>query len=100
MNYIEELATAIKANLDPRLLPRSDTDRLFRIYAVLALVKGIHVTAADIHHAWAAWQSERWPHSPSLVPFEQLTPEVQSIDESYVDAVRSAARKRLSANRF
>jgi hypothetical protein len=92
MNYIDDLAAAIRSRLDPGLLPKSDADRLFRIYAVLALVKGLSVTAKDVHDAWAAWECDRRPHSPSIVPFQQLTPEVQRIDEPFVEAVRQAVQ--------
>src|SRR5579884_3934624 len=59
MNYIDELARAIRARVDLSILPRSDVDRLFRIYAVLALAKGSQVTARDVHNAWAAWECDR-----------------------------------------
>ena len=56
MNYIDEIAQAIRARVDPGYeLPKTDTQRLFRMYAVLALVKGIGVTAKDVHDSWSAW---------------------------------------------
>ena len=94
LNYIDELATAIRAHVDPAILPRSDVDRLFRIYAALALAKGADVTAEDIHDAWAAWECDRKPNSPSIVPFKQLTPEIQQSDEPFVEAIRYVVRDR------
>ena|SRR5215472_6071497 len=96
MNYIDELAVAIRAKIDPAILPRTDVERLFRIYAALALAKGEDVTAEDIHNAWAAWECDRKPNSPSIVPFDQLRPEVQRTDEPFVEAVHQVVRERAS----
>lgn len=63
------------------------------MYAVLALVKGTGVTAADVHDAWAAWESDREPESSSLVPFAQLTAETQLLDEPFVAAIHAAVRE-------
>src|SRR5205085_2987118 len=91
VNYIDELAQAIRARVDPGYeLPRTDTQRLFRMYAVLALVKGTGVTAKDVHDAWAAWECDRKPHAPSIVPFVQLPPETQRLDEPFVAAILAA----------
>jgi hypothetical protein len=97
MNYIDELAEAIRAKIDPAILPRSDVPRLFRIYAALTLAKGEAVTANDIHDAWAAWECDRKPNSPSIVPFDQLRPDLQRTDEPFVEAVRQVARERSLA---
>ena len=94
MNYIDELAEAIRAKVDPAVLPKSDVPRLFRIYAALALAKGEAVTAKDIHDAWAAWECDRKPESPSIVPFDQLRSEVQLMDEPFVEAIRQVIRER------
>jgi hypothetical protein len=94
VNYIDELAQAIRARADPsRQLPKTDTQRLFRLYAVLALVKGTGVTAKDVHDAWAAWECDRKPQAPSIVPFVQLTPETQRLDEPFVAAIHAAVRE-------
>ncbi len=97
MTYIDEIAQDIRARVDPAILPKSDVDRLFRIYAVLVLAKGPEVTAKDVHDAWAAWECDRKPESQSIVPFDQLAPSVQRIDEPFVEAIRQAAREQLRA---
>jgi hypothetical protein len=97
MTYIDELARAIRSKVDPAILPKSDTNRLFRVYAVLALAKGAEVTPEDVHDAWAAWECDRKPQSPSIVPFDRLAPEVQCMDEPFVEAIRQVARERLRA---
>lgn len=97
MTYIDEIAQAVRALVDPAILPKRDVERLFRIYAVLVLAKGAEVTARDVHDAWAAWECDRKPESPSIVPFDQLTPRVQAMDEPFVDAIRQVARERQQA---
>lgn len=94
MNYIDELAEAIRARVDPGYrLPETDTQRLFRMYAVLALVKGTGVTAKDVHDAWAAWECDRKPQAPSIAPFVQLTAETQRLDDPFVAAIHAAVRE-------
>ena len=98
MTYIDEIAQAIQAALPADVrLPKSDTDRLFRLYAVLALAKGVQVTTEDIHDAWAAWECDRRPDSRSIVPFDHLAPAVQQLDEPFVEAIRRVARGLRSA---
>jgi len=97
MTYIDQVATEIRRRVDPAILPKTDVERLFRIYAVLVLAKGIEVTVEDVHDAWAAWECDRKPQSSSIVPFDQLTPRVQAMDEPFVEAMRQVARDRLQA---
>jgi hypothetical protein len=67
---------------------------LFRIYAVLALVQGERVTAADVHDAWSAWMCGEDPSHPSLKPSAELAPDIRVQDEPYVAAIRAVARAR------
>lgn len=87
MNYIELLAAAIKAEVDPARLPKADTRVLFRIYAVLALGKGTAVTGEDVHNAWSAWISEHKPDHPSAMPFSELSADKQRQDDHFVEAI-------------
>ena len=94
MNYIDEIAQAIRARVDPGYrLPETEIERLFRMYAVLALVKGIGATAKDVHDAWSAWECDRKPQAPSIVPFAQLPAETQRLDEPLVAAIHAAVRE-------
>ncbi len=97
MTYIDEIAQSIRGRVDPAILPKTDVERLFRIYAVLALAKGAEVTIEDVHDAWAAWECDRKPQSPSIVPFDRLRPDVQRMDEPFVEAIRHVAAERLRA---
>ena len=72
-------------------------DDLYRLYAVLALTKGEAVTRRDVHDAWSAWTASFHPSHRSLKPFEELTPEVQELDQPYVDAIHAVARELSAA---
>jgi hypothetical protein len=95
VNYLDQLAAAIQLAAEPESLPPDTDTPLYRVYAVLLLAKGQAVTAEDVHNAWAAWASEHEPESRHLVPFKELSLEVQQRDRVYVDAIhRVAARIR------
>lgn len=90
--YIDELARAIRAEMPPDVLPdASDLDALFRLYAMLARVKGKAVTASDVHDAWSAWMLNRGEDHDSVVPFEALTSDTQADDEPFAAAIRKVA---------
>jgi hypothetical protein len=92
LNYLDELAAKIRAQVANSDLPEADTRDLFRIYAVLLLAKGADVTAADVHNAWAAWMSDADPGHDAIVPFGELPSEVAVDDQPYVEAIRAVAR--------
>jgi len=87
--YIDEIACQIMREAGHADLDWLD---LFRIYAVLALAKGEATTAEDVHDAWSAFMMPRAPSHVSLVPFDQLRPETQALDEPYVQAIHAVAR--------
>ncbi len=95
-SYIADIAAEIRAAVPPESLPADDTDELFLIYAVLALAKGVDVQARDIHNAWAAWMSTKDPQHESIVPYDELPPDVRREDDPYLAAVRSVARRLVS----
>ena len=95
MTYLDDMAAEIKRHVRPDLLPDGDTSQLFRLYALLARVKGIAVSAADVHDAWAIWmQQDRNPGHRSLRPFEELDADTQASDEPFAQAIREVARRR------
>jgi len=75
----------------PDLLPEGDTDLLFRMYAVLALVAGRKVVAANVHDAWSAWMSQSDPDHDSIQPFDELPEDVQAQDQPFAEAIRKVA---------
>jgi hypothetical protein len=90
MNYIQQLASKIKSELAAEQIPEN-SEQLFNMYAVLALVKGSEVTNKDVHNAWCAWISSVNPSHESAIPFEHLSKSVQDMDEPYTEAIRKAA---------
>lgn len=94
--YIDEVARRIaEAEEGGTLDYDNELDRpLCQLYALLALAKGEEVTAEDVHDAWAIWTLGcRVTSHPSLVPFEELDPEIRALDEPYVEAIRKVARE-------
>lgn len=98
MSYLDEVAAQVRAASPPSTLAEADSEALFRLYAVLALVSGERTGAADVHHAWAAWKAERDPEDPDIRPFDELDASARAADEPFADAIRSVA-KRISTGR-
>lgn len=90
-NYIEDISAQIRAKIDPAKLPNDGLDQLFASYALLALSKGTQVTNEDVHDAWSSWATQFDPENDSLVPFDELSPETQSQDTMFRDAIRQVA---------
>lgn len=89
MNYIEETRHRLAAELAPTLLGTE----LLDLYTLLVLVKGDAVTLKDVHDAWAVWKSPLRPDHRSIVPFDQLSTEVQELDRKYAVAIAAAVKE-------
>jgi hypothetical protein len=94
VDYLSELAGAIRDQVDPNRLPDEPVDDLVRSYAVLALTVGPEVTPADVHDAWVAWMIPRSPEHPALLPYDELEPKAAAQDAHFVAAIRSIALAR------
>ena len=94
LNYIDQIAKAIATECGYESIGLDD-ERLLRIYAVLALTLGEATTNQAVHDAWSAWKSEYNPLHKSLIPFKELTPDVQELDTLYRDAIISVSRRIL-----
>lgn len=68
-------------------------NELLDLYALLVLVRGMLCTLPDVHEAWAVWTLRERPDHRSLIPFDDLTPEVQALDGVYRDAIVAAAAR-------
>jgi hypothetical protein len=99
MNYLDELADAIRHEVDPASLPDGPVDELLRAYAVLVLAVGEEVRPADVHNAWVAWMLPRDPQHPAIVPFDRLDPATAGEDAPFVEAIRAVARRHASPRR-
>jgi len=84
-NYVQPILEALT-----EALPGCD-ENLLDLYALLALVKGTKTTLEDVHDAWSVWRALGNPTHKSLIPFDQLTPEVQELDRKYMNAIHAAA---------
>jgi len=94
VTYLRDIAGAIRGEIDVDRLPTGDIDLLFDLYAVLALIRGLDTTRRDVHETWVAWMLAEGEQHPSMVPFEDLPPEVQAEDEPFVRAIRTVASRR------
>lgn len=66
---------------------------LLDLYTLLVFTKGVDCTLKDVHDAWSVWTNLRRPDHRSLIPFEQLTVEVQELDREYADGIIETARE-------
>ena len=96
LNYLESDAALIVSCLPEEIDGEITEDQLplFHNYAVLMRTKGVDTQLEDVHDAWASWASAAQPDHPALVPFEELTPEIQALDQPFLDAIREAAMIR------
>lgn len=90
-NYMVQLASRIRDGVAADVAVPDDCSDLFLSYALLLRAKGNAVTAQDVHDAWVTWMVVRDPGHPSLVPFDELPPEVQSEDLPFLRAIQSLA---------
>lgn len=89
MNYVEDIIEELHKEL-PTLL-RS----LLEMYALLVLTTGVNTTLENVHDAWALNKTGVFPEHRSIIPFVELSPEVQELDRKYKDAIVKVAERRL-----
>lgn len=95
MTYLDQTAQAIKARVPTELLPDEPRlDELFRLYALLARVKGAEVTAEDVHDAWSLWMLEEHGDHESIKPYSELDSSTRREDQPFVEAIRAAATEQ------
>jgi hypothetical protein len=92
-NYVDQAVWKLAARL-----PDCDID-LLRLYALLALSKGVNTSARDVHDAWALWRTTTKADHPSIVPFARLSLAVQKLDDPYVEAIQGVAAEIHAADR-
>jgi hypothetical protein len=91
MNYIDYITGRLAVHLD------DCPPDLLRFYALLVLIQGPNTRLEDVHDAWACWRVATKPGHPSLVPFADLTPDVQELDRKYMDAIHEVAAEIAEA---
>ena len=108
MNYIEILAKEIRlerdsrrTEADPRNMKARDRlkkDKLYRIYAVLALAKGLSLSIEDVHNAFVAWLADWCNTAPCCVPFAELPEAAQEKDALYLDVILTVLKGKTHAS--
>lgn len=91
VNYVQRVIDLINQEL-PGLDPE-----LARFYALLVLVKGKNCTLEDVHDAWSLWCAMVDPEHRSIVPFGDLTVDVQDLDREYADGIHRVADRLETA---
>ncbi len=86
MNYIERARAILATKIDVDY-------ELLGLYTLLVLSRGINTRLIDVHDAWAIWRNKTNPAHKSLVPFADLTKEIQELDQEYVAAIHATARE-------
>jgi len=85
MNYVQYVTV--------RIIQEKEIDYdLAQFYALLLLTKGTDTTLEDVHHAWALWQDYINPSHRSLIPFEDLSLEVQELDRPYMEVIHKVTQ--------
>ena len=88
-NYAQNVEDLMEKELYMRGTPY---EGLLPMYSLLVFVVGEDCTNENIHDAWSLWQKVTQPNHRSLKPFEELTKEVQDLDEPYRQAVIKVAK--------
>ena len=86
MNYVEEIRELLSKKIKVN-------NNLLNLYSLLVLTKGENVTLEDVHDAWSLDRNRAFPKHKSLIPFKELSYEVQQIDFPYAKASREVARE-------
>jgi hypothetical protein len=89
MNYVEAFRSEVAKELPG--LP----DALLDMYTLLGLRFDELVNEEDVHDAWSVWKNTIDPKHKSLIPFEELSLEVQQLDTKYVEGIVRAVHTAL-----
>ena len=92
-NYIKNAKEVLRETFEENILVVDDS--LLDLYTLLLLTKGLKTTNKDVHEAWAIYTNQINPRHKSLIPFEDLTKEVQDLDTLYTEAIKDAFIKLI-----
>lgn len=85
-NYIEQVKEELKLRMNVE-------DELLDLYALLVLVRGEKCTLEDVHDAWSVWKNKTDATHRSLIPFSELSRQVQELDREYAQAIIKTAKE-------
>lgn len=91
LNYIDRIAHLICVEIEPDIRPTDRANELYRLYALLVLVKGEATTLVDVHDAWSVWMLPQDSTHSSLLPFEELDEQTRREDTPFVEAIHRVA---------
>ena len=86
MNYVEEIRCMLSEEIKV-------SNSLLNLYSLLVLTKGKNVTLEDVHDAWSLDKNRTFPDHKSIIPFKELSYDVQQKDLYYMNAIKKVARK-------
>lgn len=89
MTYIEKAREILVAKLAGVM----GDGPLMDLYLLLVFTKGADTTLEDVHDAWAIAKSRTRPDHRSIIPFSELTVEVQELDREFVEAIAETAKE-------
>jgi hypothetical protein len=94
-NYIQKVYDLLEEELK---MGGTDYQDLQEVYALLVMTVGVNCKKKHVHDAWSVWQNRTQPNHRSLIPFEDLTKEVQELDEPYRLAIIKVAQALTQPN--
>ena len=95
-NYIKNAKDVLRETFKENDLQVDES--LLDLYTLLLLTKGLKVMGKDVHEAWAIYTNQVNPRHKSLIPFEDLTKEVQDLDTPYTEAIKDTFIKLIPDN--
>lgn len=84
MNYIQQTKERLSKKIDVE-------NDLLDLYTLIVFLKGKTATLEDIHDAWSIWRNNTKPDHKSLIPFDELSPEIQELDREYMLAIHETS---------
>ncbi len=85
MNYIQKAKKLLATKIDVE-------NDLLDLYTLLLFTKGVNCQLIDVHDAWSVWRNNTKPEHVSIIPFEELTFEIQEMDREYTEAIQETAK--------
>lgn len=86
MNYIQKIKDILSKKIDV------DND-LLDLYTPIVLIRGDNAILEDIHDAWSIWRNNTKPDHKSLIPFYELSGDIQELDREYMNAIHETAKE-------
>lgn len=88
MNYIDN----IKSKLQEKFEFSGEYIGLLDEYSLLVATVGENCTNENVHDAWSVWQNRTNSIHRSLIPYSELTKEVQDLDTQYKEVIIAVSR--------